>query len=142
MKRFSYFFFVIVFICTSLVYAKVQSARLAVDVGAGKWKSVKLSNLPQYSVIRVGIKSNGAIILTLVEEAQYIKYPKIQRPLFQSIVRDKFSFAVKIPAAGHYYLVFDNVSGVRDVKLNVTIQGASGADALLMKGNPDKRMKF
>jgi hypothetical protein len=135
MKRFLYFFFVLVFVFTSLVHAKVQSARLAVDVGAGKWKSIRLRNLPQYSVIKVGVKSNYAIILTFVDEAQYKKYPKIQRPLFQSTVRDKISFAVKIPAAGHYYLVFDNVSGVRDVKLDVTIQGASGTDALLMKGN-------
>lgn len=142
MKRFLYFFFVLVFVFTSLVYAKVQSARLAVDAGAGKWKSVRLRNLPKYSIIKVGVISNGPIILTFVDEEQYKKYPKIQRPLFQSTVSDKLSFAVKIPAAGHYYLVFDNVSGVRDVKLNVTIQGASGSDALLMKGNPANRMKF
>ena len=135
MKRFLFLFFTLVFVFIPLVYAKVQSARLAVDVDAGKWKSVRLRNLPQYSVIKVGVKSNGAIFLTFVEEAQYKKYPKIQRPLFQSTVRDKISFAVKIPAAGHYYLIFDNFSGVRDVKLDVIIHGASGIDALLMKGN-------
>lgn len=135
MKRFLFFVLVLVFIFTSFVYAKVQSARFAVDVGTGKWKSVKLRNLPQYSVIKVAVKSNDAIILTFVEEAQYKKYPKVQHPLFQSTVREKISFAVKIPATGHYYLVFDNISGVRDVRLDVLIQGASGTDALLMKGN-------
>lgn len=135
MKRSLYFFFVLVFIFTPFVHAKVQSARLAIDVAAGQRKAVRLKNLPRNSIIKVEIKVNGAIVFTLVDEVQYKKYPKIERPLFQSIVRDKISFSVKIPAAGHYYLVFDNGSGVRDVKLDVIILGASGIDALLMKGN-------
>jgi hypothetical protein len=135
MKKFLFFLSILVLVFTPLAHAKVQSARLAVDVTAGQWKSVRLKNLPRDSAVKVEIKSNSAILVSLVDEVQYKKYPDIHRPLFQSKVSDKLTFTVKIPAAGHYYLVFDNVSGTRDANLDVTIQGASGADATLLKGN-------
>ena len=114
---------------STFAYAKVQSAKLSLDVPSGKWKSVRLTNLPRNAAVKAEIKSDVPIIVTFVDETKYEKFPDIERPLFQGNVNDKITFSVKIPTTGHYYLVFNNISGIREAKLDITIHGASSLDA-------------
>lgn len=133
MKKLTVFVFLIaIFSLTQQLHADVKSARVSIDVPAGKWKSVRLKNLPRNAAIKIEVKSDNAVTLSVMDEANYKRYPNIKRPLLQSRVINKFSFTVKIPASGHYYLVFDNSSGMREAKLDVTISGASGADSVLL----------
>ncbi len=111
------------------LYADVKSAQLSLDVQAGKWKSVRLKNLPENSSVRIEVKSNNDVTLSIMDEANYKKYPNITRPLLRSRVINRFSFSVRIPATGHYYIVFDNSKGLREAKLDVTITGVSGLDS-------------
>ncbi|MGE5892543.1 MAG: DUF4344 domain-containing metallopeptidase [bacterium] len=119
-----------------LASAKVQSARLSVDVQPSQWKAVRLQNLPATASIKVEIRSSGTATVSLLDESQFQNYPEVQRPLFQGTVQDKLSFAVKIPADGAYLVVFDNKSKIRIITLDVVITGASGADAMVLDGNP------
>ncbi len=112
------------------LHADVKSAQLSIDVPAGKWKSVRLKNLPKNAAIRIEVQSDKAVTLSVMDEANYKRYPNIKRPLLQSRVINKFSFTVKIPVSGHYYVVFDNTAGVQEAKLDVTIVGASGRDSI------------
>lgn len=115
--------------------AKVQTAKVSVDVDPGVWKSVRLKNLPQNASLKVEVKCDSPITFVLVNEGEYGSYPDISRSLFQSTVRDSLSFAVKIPATGNYYLVFDNSEGKSTVKVDTVVQGASGADALFQQSS-------
>jgi hypothetical protein len=133
MKKFLFFLFLSICLLSPPAQAKIASAKLAVDVPAGIWKSMRLNNLPENSAVKAEIKSDGTITVSLMDQSNYEKYPGIKRPLFQSKVSDKLSFTVKIPSSGHYYVVFDNTSGVREVKLNVNIYGASGTDSVLLQ---------
>lgn len=132
MKKFLFYFFILTFTLTPYIHATVKSAQLAIDVPAGKWKTVRLKNLPMNAAVKVEIKSEGAVTLFFIDQKNYEKYPNIKRPLFKSRVINTLSFTVKIPSTGHYYLIFDNVAGVREARLDVTIYGASGADSVLM----------
>lgn len=114
--------------------AKTQTAKVAVDVDAGKYKAVRLKNLPRDSVVKFDIKCDGVVTVLFVTEEQYKKYPKISRPLFQSTVRDRINFTVTIPAAGHYHLVFKNNKGSGTARLTAVITGASGSDKDLLQG--------
>ncbi len=126
---------------STFAYAKVQSAKLSLDVPSGKWKSLRLRNLPKNAAVKAEIKSDGPIIVTFVDETKYEKFPDIERPLFQGNVRDKITFSVEIPTTGHYYLVFNNISGIREVKLDATIYGASGFDAASIHKSLPKEQK-
>lgn len=109
MKKFFFLFPLMLLVFSTFAYAKVQSAKLSVDVPSGRWKSILLKNLPKSSVVKAEIKSDGPIIVTFVDETKYEKFPDIERPLFQGNVRDKITFSVEIPTTGHYYLVFNNI---------------------------------
>lgn len=137
MKQFLLLLSILVFVFSPLAHAKVQSAKLAIDVPSGQWKTIRLRNLPKGSAIRVEIKSNGPVVVALVNETKHEKYPDIERPLFESNIHDKLTFSVKIPASGHYYLMFNNISGIKDVMLDAVIHGASGSDAVsIQKSHP------
>jgi hypothetical protein len=111
-------------------FSKVQSATLSVDIPAGQNKTLRLKNLPKDAAVKVEVEGNGNFAASLLNESNFEKYPEVLRPLFQSNVRDKISFTVRIPEYGDYYVVFDNTSTLREINLNVTIHGASGSDAV------------
>jgi hypothetical protein len=139
MRRFLLFFLsTLLLVVTPLAHARVKSVRLTIEVPGGRWKAVRLKNLPRDAAVKVEVKTDGPIAVSLVDQANYETYPVIRRPLFQGRVRDKLSFTVKIPAAGQYYLVFDNLSGDRKAKVDVSIRAASGSDSVLLLDLPPK----
>lgn len=133
MKKFLLLFSILIFFMTPIADAKVRSAKLAVDIPPGKNKVVRLKNLPQNAMVKVEAKSNGTVNIFFIDQKNYEKYPNIKRPLFQSQIIDSLSFTLNIPSFGHYYIVFNNASRTRPVKVDVIIHGASGNDAILMK---------
>jgi hypothetical protein len=135
MKKILLFLLVVLLTCPPLTQAKTQTAKLAVDVGVGRHKAIRLKNLPRDSVVKVDIKCDGIVTVLFATEEQYKEYPDISRPLFQSTVRDRFNFTVTIPATGNYHLIFDNSEGSRSVKIDAIITGASGSDTDQLQGN-------
>jgi len=133
MKRTTLFLLFILLLVPALTLAKSQTATVTVDVNAGQHKAVRLKNLPRDSVVQVDISCDGAVTVLFIAEEQYQKYPNISRPLFQSTVRDRINFTVRIPATGNYHLVLDNGTGSRVVKAAATISGSSGPDADLLQ---------
>jgi hypothetical protein len=116
-------------------FAKLQSAKLTVNLSPGQWKAMRVKNLPKDAVVKVKIESTGNIAVLFLDEPQYKEYPRVSRPLFESDVRDKISFAVKIPASGHYYVLFKNIMSDGKVDVDVSIHGATGSDSeLLLEG--------
>ncbi len=133
MKKYFFYILISILLHDLPAHAKVQSATVAVHLPAGQHKTIKLKNLPRNAALKVEIEGQGSYGISFINEDDSKKYPDVSRPLFQSKVHDKISFAVKIPESGNYYVVFDNVSGSKEINLNAAIQGASDSDEILLQ---------
>ena len=72
-------------LCLSTFGVSTQAAsgpvRLNVDVPSGKWKGVRLRNLPKDAVVAVEVQSSGEILVVLVDSGDYLRYPHSARSL-------------------------------------------------------------
>jgi hypothetical protein len=124
-------FFLVIAVCFLSVFAVPVSAIVAeatfnMDVPPGRWKALRVRNLPQGAVIGVEAQTNGAVAVAFVGQSEYRQFPSITRPLFKGQFDRKFSFSVTIPSAGDYYLVFDNRPGTEARAISLTVRGARG----------------
>src|SRR5438128_7949271 len=71
---------------------------LSVDVPPGKWKSLRLQNLPNGAVVGVGVETSGDLAVAFVNASDYKRFPATTRPLFSGRIESRLSFSVTIPA--------------------------------------------
>jgi hypothetical protein len=113
-------------LCLSSVAAK-GPVLLNVDIPAGKWKGVRLRNLPKDAVVAVQVESSDEILVALMDSKSFQHFSKTSRPLFLGQVEKKLAFTVSIPRAGDHFLVFDNRTGAQSRAVTVTIRAARGS---------------
>jgi hypothetical protein len=119
---------------------QAAEAAMSVQLPAGKWKSVRLRNLPKNAVMAVVVQASGAIAVGLLSEADYRRFPSVQDPVFLGAVDRRLSFTVTIPEAGNYYLVLDNRRSQELQKVKFLIRARRGAgNAAPEKGPPANR---
>jgi hypothetical protein len=106
--------------------ARGAEATFTTDVPPGQWKAARVRNVPKDGVVSVAVTTNGPVAIVFVNEADYKRLPSPERPLFRGKVETKFSFAVTVPAAGHYYLVIDNRAGKEARAIEVTFSAVQG----------------
>ena len=135
MKRLFPFLLIVLLPWTQLVQAKSQTASVSIEVSAGQYKAVRLRTLPRDAAVKVDISCDKGVSVLFISEDQYKEYPDIPRPLFHSMVHDRSTFIVTVPAEGNYLLVFDNSAGDDTVKLVAAITGARGPDRDLLQGS-------
>jgi len=118
-------------ICLWILCLSSEAAKgpvlLNVDVPAGKWKGVRLRNLPKGAVVAVQVESSDAILVALMDSKSFQRFSKTSRPLFLGQVEKRLSFTVSIPKAGDHFLVFDNRTGAQSRAVTVTIRAARGS---------------
>ena len=102
------------------------SVMLNTNVVAGKWKAVRLKNLPEGAMVAVRVESTGSLVVALVNSQGYTRS---SRPLFVGQLEKSLSFSVAIPKTDHYFLVLDNRKGTenRDVTIAVQATGTTRA---------------
>ena len=109
----------------SPVAAQVKGpVTFAMDVPAGKWKALRLRNLPKAAVIAIRVQTRGAVLVAFLDADDYRRFPTVTRPLFTGRVEKQIAMSLKIPAAGHYYVVLDNRLGQESRSVTVTIRAA------------------
>jgi hypothetical protein len=101
-------------------------AMMTVELPAGRFKAVRLRNLPKDAVMAVGIQSSGKLLVLLLNEQDAKRFPKPEEPVFAGSADRRLSFTVTIPAAGHYFLVLDNRQGSEPQKLKLAIKAERG----------------
>lgn len=116
--------------------APAAQATLNVDVPPGKWKAVRLRNLPKGAVVAVEVESSGKVAVALVDAANSRRLPTLLRPLFQAQVDRRLSFSVTTPAAGDYFVVLDNRSGGEPRAIELTIRAARGTEGATTEEMP------
>ncbi len=89
---------VVLTLCLSMLWVSAQAASgpvtLNVDVAPGKWKGVRLRNLPKDAVVAVKVQSIGEILVALVNSGDYLRYPDSARSLFIGRVEKRLSFSI------------------------------------------------
>jgi len=102
--------------------AHAAKAQVNSKVPAGKWKAVRLKNLPQGTSLSVRVAASGSLVVILVHEAELKRYPSPISPAFQGTLERTLSFSVVIPESGNYYVIFDNRRGSDERRVLVQIQ--------------------
>ena len=97
-----------------------------VDVPPRKWKALKVRNLPKGAVVGVQVQTSGEVTVSFVNASNYRLLPRPIRPLFQGRVEKRFSFSIKIPISGNYFVVFHNSSGEEPRAITVKVRAARG----------------
>ena len=117
--------------CLWMLWASSTPAKgpvlLNVDIPAGKWKGIRLRNLPKDAVVAVQVESSDEILVALMDSKSFQRFSKTSRPLFLGQVEKKLAFTVSIPRAGDHFLVFDNRTGAQSRAVTVTIRAARGS---------------
>jgi hypothetical protein len=108
------------------LYAQETQATLTATVPPGTHKTLRLRNLPKDAQIAVVVQANGRIKVVFLTEADFRLYPNPQEPVFLAPVERKLSFALTMPEAGNYYVVFDNGKGTEERKVQMVIRAARG----------------
>jgi hypothetical protein len=106
------------------------------DVLPGKWKAVRLRNLPKDAVIACRVQTSGEVMMSFLDADDFGRFPAAARPLFSGRVEKQLAFSLRIPAAGHYYVVFDNRSGKEPRSVTLTIRAARGRQKDGTKNEP------
>lgn len=121
------------------LHAAPKTVMLNVTVPPGQVKTARLKNLPQHARVAVDIASSAPLLVAFIPAAALpAEAPSEPAALFAGTVDPTLSFAVRVPAAGHYYLLFDNRRGaaVSTAKVVVKAEPApadplAAADTLL-----------
>jgi hypothetical protein len=100
------------------------------EVPPGKWKAVRVKDLPAAAIVSVVAVTSGPIGVAFLDEADQRSFPSVRQALFQGHVEQKLSFSVTIPQAGNYYVLFDNREGAEARRITVTIEGKRGDRAV------------
>jgi len=112
----------LVTLTTTASVANSAQAQVNSKVPAGKWKAVRLKNLPEGTSLGVKVAASGSLVVILIHEAELKRYPKPVSPAFQGTLERTLSFSVVIPEAGNYYIIFDNRRGVDERRVRVLIK--------------------
>ena len=102
--------------------AQAAKAQVNSKVPAGKWKAVRLKNLPEGASLSVNVAASGSLVVILVHEAELKRYPEPISPAFQGTLERTLSFSVVIPDSGNYYIIFDNRRGEDERRVRILIK--------------------
>ncbi len=103
-------------------------AMLTLDVPPGKWKTLRLRNLPKSAVVAIDVQTDAPVEVAFMDSSNFKRYPSPDRPLFVGHVEKALSFSVTTPTADHYFVVFDNRSGSEPRAIKATVRAARGGE--------------
>ena len=108
-----------------LLFGGAESlAAVDLEIPPGKWKSVRLRDLPKDANIAVQVTSSGEIIVAFVNSKSYRRFSEGSRPLFSGRAEKQLSFSLSIPEKDDYYVVLDNRTGQETRAVKVTVRAA------------------
>ncbi|MCP9460455.1 MAG: DUF4344 domain-containing metallopeptidase [Nitrospira sp.] len=110
---------------TPAVHAATEGT-FTTEVPPGKWKAVRVRNLPVAAKIAVEAHSTGSVGIAFLDSTDYKNFPAAVAPLFQGRFEDRLSFSVTITTPGDYYALLDNRNGEEARRVVITIKGSRG----------------
>lgn len=95
---------------------------VAIEVPAGRAKSVRLRAVPAGALLAVRIVASGRVLVSLVGARQLKEPTPDSKPVFRAAVQERIGFRVAIPEADDYVLVLSNRAGKEAVSVEVEIR--------------------
>ncbi len=99
-------------------------ATVNLDIPPGKWKAVRLRDLPTDANVAVQVVSDGEITVAFVDSKNYQRFSETSRPAFVGRTEKRLSFSLSIPQRGDYFVVLDNRTGKESRAATVTVRAA------------------
>lgn len=121
-------------LCAAPLSAAANPQSFSVDVPPGRWKTVRLQNLPKDVLIALAVKSDGPLTIGFLDANDQKQFPRVAHPLFWGQLESKLGFSVTIQQPGDYYVVLDNREGTIRRQVSLTAQatlGEAAAQALM-----------
>lgn len=118
-----------------ITFAEERSATVNGDVAAGKTSTTRLRNLPKGASLKVDLTTSGEVVIWLLNDDDYRRFPSAKRPLFESRTDNKLAISLLIPETGNYYVVIDNRSGRAAREFTLSVNAAAG---VAPAGRPDR----
>jgi hypothetical protein len=75
-------------------------------------------------------------MMSFLDADDYKQFPAVTRPLFSGRVEKQLASSLRIPAAGHYFVVFDYRSRKEPHRVIMTIRAARGRQKDGTKNEP------
>lgn len=113
----------------SLALAASGPMTFSVEVPPGKWKTLRLKNLPKDVSVLFAVKSDGPLSVGFLDGVDHCLFPQVRHPLFWGLVEAKLGFSVTIQQKGDYYVVLDNREGSAARQVTLTADAAMGEAA-------------
>lgn len=107
--------------------AQAAQASFNVEVPAGKWKGLRVKNLPAGTEVKVEVRSEGEIRVLFLDGADLKRMPTPARPLFDGRTAGRISIKLRVPVAGNYYVILDNRGGSAPRRVRLTVAAAAPA---------------
>lgn len=104
--------------------AKEQTVEFDGEVAARDTYGVRLRNLPEGTSLTIDMNASGPLVMWLLDEANYGRFPDVERSLMRTGAVDRFDFSIRIPESGIYFLVLDNRNGNRSAEFDVRVHAA------------------
>ncbi len=99
---------------------------VSADVAVGKWKAIRLRNLPRDAVVALRVRTTGEVMVAFLDADDFQHFPTVTRPLYSGRVERQIALALKMPATGNYFVVLDNRLGSEPRTVTVTIRAGRG----------------
>ncbi len=137
MSRLVWMLLALLFFLLTPAAAQVKGpVTLSVNVSPGKWKAVRLRNLPKDAVVALRVQASGEVMVAFLDADDYKRFPATMRPLFTGRVERQIALSLRMPATGDYYVVLDNRLGGDSRAITVTIRAARGKQKEETKDKP------
>jgi hypothetical protein len=98
----------------------------SVEVPPGKWKTLRLKNLPKDVAVLFAVKTDGPLSVGFLDGVDHRLFPQVRHPLFWGLVEAKLGFSVTIQQKGDYYVVLDNRDGAAARQVTLTAHATLG----------------
>jgi putative metallopeptidase DUF4344 len=115
------------FVCGLASPVAGKQATFTVDVPPGRWKALRVQQLPKEALVAVEVQSTGQVAVAFARhDASSARSLASLRPLFHSLVDNRLAFSVTIPAPGDYVVVLDNRAAAEPRTITVTVRATPG----------------
>lgn len=110
-------------------WARQAQAQVTTTVAVGRHKTIRLRNIPADTRLALAVRASSRVRVSLLSAEDAARYPNVAEPVFTAPVENAMSFSVTVPAAGTYYIVFDNTRGDAPSKVRILLRAIHGNDA-------------
>ena len=124
------------FVCGLASPVVGKEATFTVDVPQGRWKALRVQQLPKEARVAVEVQSTGQVAVAFTRHDASARSLASLRPLFHGLADNRLAFSVTIPAAGDYLVILDNRAAAEPRTITVMVRATRGEQEKALPQGP------